>query len=63
LFSVAFALIAQGVQAGEIFQVNGGYALNSFQWIDSNYRRFLVQHSLNHRDRQFERYEPNGERL
>jgi hypothetical protein len=64
IVSVALAVSEPVAQGRETFRVNGGYALNCFQLIDSNSRRFLVQDNLNQRDhRQFERDEPYGEPL
>ena len=48
--SVSLAVTGQAAQAGETFQVNGGYALNtnnSFRLIDGNPRMSLYQHNLN----------------
>ena len=56
--SISLALTAKAAQAGETFQVNGGYALNtnsSFRLIDGNPRMSIFQHNINDPDQQFER--------
>jgi len=56
--SVSLAVTAQAAQAGETFQVNGGYALNtnnSFRLIDGTPRMSLYQHNINDPDQQFDR--------
>lgn len=60
--SISLAVTAQAAQAGETFQVNGGYALNtnnSFRLIDGNPRMSIYQHNINDPDQQFDRLPGN----